>query len=112
MLLSAAYFLCHFSYTYSQYVGIGVINPVKAKLEVAGINTTNAVFGSTSTGISLQQNWPTIGFNQYRDDAVTPRYIGTGFAMVNYMDPSSGNMFWNGIVERISLSRMQRRYER
>ena len=96
-ILSAAYFLCQFSYIYSQYVGIGVLNPVKAKLEVAGINTTNAVFGSTSTGISLQQNWPTIGYNQYRDDSNIPRYIGTGYAMVNFMDPSSGNMFWNGI---------------
>jgi len=83
--------------TYSQYVGIGVVNPTKAKLEVGTTLTTNAVFGSTSTGISLQQNWPTIGFNQYRDDANTPRYIGTGYAMINYIDPGTGNMYWNGI---------------
>lgn len=82
---------------YSQYIGVGVLNPTKAKLEVATPLTTNAVFGSTSTGISLQQNWPTIGYNQYRDDANTPRYIGTGYAMLNFLDPSTGNMFWNGI---------------
>ena len=101
-IIISAFCVFQISILYSQYVGIGVINPVKAKLEVATLYTTNALFGSNSTGISLQQNWPTIGFNQYRDDANTPKYIGNGTAMVNFLDPSSGNMYWNGISSGIA----------
>lgn len=75
-------------------VGIDVANPSKARLEVGATNTTTAIFGTTSTGISLQQNWPTIGFNQYRDNSNVQRYIGDGFAMGNFMNPSNGNMYW------------------
>ena len=101
-IIISAFCVFQISIIYSQYVGIGVINPVKAKLEVATLYTTNALFGSNSTGISLQQNWPTIGFNQYRDDANTPKYIGNGTALVNFLDPSSGNMYWNGISSGIA----------
>ncbi len=92
-------FACLLLYTclYCQNVGIGLTNPYKARLEVATGNTTVGLFGTTSTGISFQQNWPTIGFNQYRDSANTPRYIGSGFGIINYLDPNSGNMYWNGL---------------
>lgn len=79
-------------------VGIGIINSTKAKLDIASANTTTALFGSTSTGISLQQNWPTIGFNQYRDDANVQRYMGNGYAMGNFMNPSTGSLFWHSIA--------------
>jgi hypothetical protein len=78
-------------------VGIGVASPSKAKLEIGTANTTTAIFGTTSTGISLQQNFPTIGFNQYRDGNNIQRYIGTGYAMGNFMAPTNGNMYWNAI---------------
>lgn len=74
-------------------VGIG-INPVKAQFEVNTANTTQAIFGSSSTGISLQKDFPTIGFNQYRDNSNVQRYIGDGYAMGNYVSPSNGTMVW------------------
>jgi hypothetical protein len=76
-------------------VGIGTSTPTQAKMVVnspLGTNTT-AVFGSDGTGISLQKNFPTIGFNQYRDPLNVQRYMGTGFAMSNFMDPTTGNMY-------------------
>jgi hypothetical protein len=75
-------------------VGIGVETLNKAQLEVASNFKTTGLFGSTSTGISLQQNFPTIGFNQYRDGNNLQRYIGTGFAMGNFLDPTTGSMYW------------------
>jgi hypothetical protein len=61
-------------------------------------NTTTGIFGTSSTGISLQQNWPTIGFNQYRDNSNVQRYIGTGYALSNFLDPSTGTTWWNSIT--------------
>ncbi len=76
-------------------VGIGLSNPSKAKFEIGTTNTTTAVFGSSSTGISLQQNFPTVGFNQYRDAGNVPRFIGMGYGLVNYLDPLTGTLNWN-----------------
>lgn len=80
----------------AQNVGIGINTATRARLEVVGIQgfgSTSGLFGSNSTGISIQANWPTIGFNQYRDD-VTPgvqgKYMATGFAAIQTMDPNSG----------------------
>jgi hypothetical protein len=80
-------------------VGIGASSPSEAKLVVNSPSSTytNAVFGSNGTGISLQKNYPTIGFNQYRDLANVQRYIGTGYAMGNYLDPITGDMNWFSI---------------
>lgn len=82
------------SLSFSQNVGIGIVAPTKAKFEVAGVSgtgSTNAVFGSTSSGISLQQNYPTIGFNQYRDNTVgNGRYMANGYAAIQYLDPGNG----------------------
>jgi hypothetical protein len=95
-------FLLLFLYTdvaYAQNVGIGTINPTRAKLEVhgvAGAGATNAIFSAPgNAGISLQQNWPTIGFNQYRD-LITPGSHGKrmtgGYASLWTFDHNSGNM--------------------
>src|SRR5690242_19737063 len=51
---------------YSQNVGIGIDNPIRAKLEVNGAaGATSAIFGGEGAGISLQRSWPSVGFNQY-----------------------------------------------
>ena len=83
---------------FSQNVGIGISTPIRAKFEVhgaAGSGATSGIFGGESTGISLQRNWPTIGFNQYRD-IVTPgsqgKYMANGFAAIQYFDPTTGAM--------------------
>ncbi len=75
-------------------LGVGTTNPSRAKLEVNGVagnGSTSAIFGGEGTGISIQRNWPTIGFNQYRDVATgNGKAIGNGFGMQMNMDPSTG----------------------
>jgi len=92
----------------AQNIGIGTNTPTKAKLEVFGVfqnSATAALFGANNAGISLQRNWPTIGFNQYRDD-ITPgsqgKYMSNGFAAIQTFDPGTGtmaiNMFPSGVA--------------
>jgi hypothetical protein len=80
----------------AQNIGIGSSTATRAKLEVVGVagaGNTSAIFGSEGAGISLQTNWPTIGFNQYRDNpAGTGKYMASGYAASQYFDPASGTM--------------------
>ncbi len=79
-------------------VGVGISVPTRGKFEVFGAlgnGPTSAVFGSDGTGLSLQRNWPTIGFNQYRDGSNVQRRIGEGYAATQFFDPNTGNMFIN-----------------
>jgi hypothetical protein len=79
-------------------IGTGTGGSLRAKLEVhgvAGSGATNAIFGGAgNAGISLQQNWPTIGFNQYRD-IITPgssgKYATTGYASLFTFDYTTGS---------------------
>lgn len=76
-------------------VGIGG-TATRARLEVFGTGNTGnttALFGGEGAGVSFQQNWPGVGFNQYRD-AVSGygKYIGSGYAAVEYLDPGNGGM--------------------
>ncbi|MBK8140036.1 MAG: hypothetical protein IPK57_02855 [Chitinophagaceae bacterium] len=97
---------------FSQNVGIGIANPVRAKLEVngtSGIGSTSAIFGGDGTGISFQRNWPTIGFNQYRDNtAGNGKYMSNGFAAIQLFDPTTGymyfDMFSNGSANTLTNS--------
>lgn len=77
-------------------VGIG-INPLRAQFEVKSANTTQAMFGTNNNGISIQKDFPTIGFNQYRDNNNVQRYMANGFAMGNYFSPTNGTMYWSMI---------------
>jgi Chaperone of endosialidase len=81
---------------FSQNMGIGTTNPIRAKLEVVGVSgsgNTSAIFGTDGAGISLQTNWPTIGFNQYRDaPTLYGKYMASGFAVIQYFDPTTGTM--------------------
>ena len=79
----------------AQNVGIGVTNPHKGKLEIAGAlgnQTTVLTIGSDGTGISLQRNWPTIGLNQYRDSINTQRFIGAGYAGSIFLSQDNGSI--------------------
>ena len=74
---------------------VGIGGPAtRARLEVfgvAGSGNTSAVFGSDGAGISFQRNWPSVGFNQYRDAPTGHgKYMAQGYAAVEYMDPASG----------------------
>lgn len=89
-----------------QNLGIGVNDPTRAKLEVwgaAGTGNTSGIFGD-ERGISLQRNYPSIGFNQYVDNTNVGRYMASGYAgMVQYIHNDgtlaqgfSLNMYPNG----------------
>jgi subtilisin-like proprotein convertase family protein len=86
--------------SYSNHVGIGTLYPSNAKLEIKGASggatgSTTAAMGTDGNGISFQRNWPTIGFNQYRDANNIPRYMGAGKASLLYYDPSAGAFAWD-----------------
>ncbi|MES2648925.1 MAG: tail fiber domain-containing protein [Bacteroidota bacterium] len=82
----------------AQNFGINTLTPARAKLEVigvAGTGNTSGIFGVGYPGISIQQNWPTIGFNQYRDENnpfSQGRYMANGFAAIQFMEPVTGIM--------------------
>jgi len=78
----------------AQNVGIGILNPVRGKLEVQGIGNTVAIFGGDGQGISIQRSNPAIGFNIYYDGA-TSRYIGNGYAAVQWLNTATGEMFFD-----------------
>ena len=75
-------------------VGIGTASPVRAKLELAGVagsGNTSAIFGGDGNGISIQRNWPSIGFNQYRDGPTgLGKAIASGYGMNMNLNPSTG----------------------
>lgn len=77
--------------SFAQNIGIGTSNPFRAKLEVHGaVGSTSAIFGGEGTGISLQRNFPSIGFNQFYDDM--SRHMATGYSAVQFLDPVLGYM--------------------
>jgi hypothetical protein len=80
----------------AQNIGIGTENPTRAKFEVhgvAGAGATTAIFGGEGHGISLQRNWPTIGFNNYNNGI--GRYLSTGYAAAQYLDPFNGGLYFD-----------------
>lgn len=89
MLLSLSSVIMQFSF--SQNVGVGIANPNKGKLEVYGaVGNTSAIFGGDGAGISLQRNYPAIGFNQYY--LTESRLMKPGTALVQYLDLPSGSL--------------------
>jgi len=85
---------------FAQNTGIGTSTPTKGKLEVVGVagaGATSAAFGTDGTGISFQRDWPTIGFNQYRNSILPGsegKYMNNGCASIITMDPSSGSLLF------------------
>src|SRR5688572_27415656 len=93
--------------SYGQLVGINMQNPFRARLEVqGGVDKTVAIFGTESTGVSIQKGTPTIGFNHYYNTA--HRYIGSGYAARQFVDQTSGFMafelFGSGNANNVALS--------
>ena len=81
---------------WSQNVGIGTLVPSRGKLEIqgTGIGNTVAIFGGDARGISIQRGNPSIGFNQYFD-GTNSRYIGDGYAAVQWLNAATGNMYFD-----------------
>lgn len=79
---------------FAQNVGIGINNPIRAKFEVAGaVDRTSAIFGAEGTGVSIQRNWPSIGYNQYYNNG--SKYIGQGYAAVQFLDLTYGHLVFD-----------------
>jgi len=79
---------------YAQNVGIGTTNPFRARLEVHGaVDGTSAIFGGESSGISLQRNWPGVGFNQYYSGG--HRRLAAGFSALHALDPTRGSLYFD-----------------
>jgi Chaperone of endosialidase len=84
----------YFTNGYSQYVGIGVANPTLGRLQInGGVGKTTAIFGGDGRGVSLQRNFPGIGYNQY--DTSSPRVLGSGINLLQYLNTSTGSMIFN-----------------
>lgn len=104
--------LLSFQILKGQNMGIGTTTPTRAQLEVVGVSgagNTSAIFGNGLTGISFQQNWPSVGFNQYRDAAGgNGRYMENGYAALWYQDPNTGtiamDMIGSGLAGTTTLN--------
>jgi hypothetical protein len=78
----------------AQNIGIGILNPLRGKLEVQGVGNTVAIFGGDGQGISIQRSNPAIGFNMYYN-GVNSYYIGNGHATVQWLNALTGEMFFD-----------------
>ncbi|MEP7231212.1 MAG: tail fiber domain-containing protein [Ginsengibacter sp.] len=75
------------------YIGNSSINFSRAALEQQGsAGATSAIFGGDGTGISLQKNWPAIGFNSYLDVS-SHRSIAQGYGAQLGLDQSTGSLY-------------------
>ncbi len=75
------------------YVGNSNLNFSRAAFEQQGtVGTTAAIFGGDGAGISLQKNWPVIGFNHYFD-GTNHKSIGQGYNAILGVNQSTGNMY-------------------
>lgn len=87
----------------AQTISIGTKLPARATVEVhgaGGTGATSGLFGGDGAGISLQRNWPSVGFNQYNDGV--SRYLANGFAANLFCNPVTGecaiDMLGSGIA--------------
>ncbi|MGG9972701.1 tail fiber domain-containing protein [Ferruginibacter sp. SUN002] len=94
LLLFVSTLFAHFAI--AQNVGIGTALPNKAKLEVSGaIGNTVAIFTQAQgfPGVTFFRTPPAIGFNLYTTDQ--NRYVGSGSAMVQYINPANGGLYFD-----------------
>lgn len=76
----------------AQNVGIGTTTPTKAGLVVnRKVGATHAIFGDNTPGLSLESNFPAIGFNTYWSSSNNRRIISNGFGGVMVLDPAIGS---------------------
>ena len=84
-LLLVVTIVCFISPGFSQNIGIGTSSVTRAKLVVSGTaggNSRTVGLLGTNAGISLQENWPGIGFNEYKPDFSTVGHsISSGYGM-------------------------------
>ncbi len=76
-------------------VGIGISSPTTGGLVVnTKAGAVNAMFGSTTTGVAIESNYPGIGLNTYYNGG--RKFIAAGYGGLIGIDPTSGLMgFYN-----------------
>jgi hypothetical protein len=76
-------------------VGIGTANPLLGGLVVnRKVGAVNAIFGSNTTGVAVETDFPGIGLNSYFSGG--RKFISTGFGALISFDPNNGNLsFFN-----------------
>jgi hypothetical protein len=73
-------------------VGIGTNAPAKGKLVVNGtVGAVSAMFGESSAGVAIENNYPGIGFNSYYNGG--RKSIGNGYGSIMGQDPTNGNFY-------------------
>ncbi len=83
-------FLFFYRNSNAQNVGIGTNYPNRAKLEVhGGVESTAAIFGGDTTGVSIMRYLPGIGFNTYFNAGLY-RLMSNGFGGMMVLDPVNG----------------------
>jgi hypothetical protein len=70
-------------------------NSDKALFTTDTYATTQAIFGLTYPGISLQQNWPGIGFNHYYKEG--QKSVSKGYGGYIGVDPAKGGIYFRTI---------------
>lgn len=71
-------------------VGIGTLNPVKARFVVNGtVGAVSALFGESTTGVAIENSFPGIGFNSYYNNG--RKSIGGGYGSIIGQDPYNGD---------------------
>ncbi len=76
------------------FLGNGNINFSRAGFEQQGsVGTTAAIFGGDGSGISLQKNYPAIGFNHWYDGA-NSKSISQGYSAQLALDQNNGNFYF------------------
>ena len=69
---------------------------LKSTCMIAAVDATSGIFGGETTGISLQRNWPGIGFNEYWNGG--RKYIANGYGAVQTFDPNTGSMYLDMLI--------------
>ncbi len=89
-IISLSLALLIYTATFSQNVGIGTDDPSKGKLVVRGnVGSVSAIFGDNITGVSIENNYPGIGFNSYYNAG---RFaIANGYGGIMGINPVNGD---------------------
>ncbi len=95
--------VCACSKLLAQNVGIGTANPSKAKLVVQGtVGAAAAMFGDTTSGVSIENNWPGIALNSYYNGF--RKSITHGFGGLVGMNPDNGDFHIMSATDSVGIN--------
>ncbi len=84
-------------------VGIGTVSPVLGGLVVdKKIGAVNAVFGSNTSGVAIETNYPGVAFNSYYNNG--RKAIVAGYGGLIGQDPASGRVYISSSAASIATA--------